>query len=81
MSTFQQFIGRIRLQLQGKNHVVGWSMTPEESVSFIKTRGKMMLTFYGYSGMGYEDKKGMLQIAEKVLLGYSPEKTLVILSV
>lgn len=79
MSAFQQFIGRIRLQLRGKNHVAGWSMTSEEAVSFIKGRGKIMLTFYGYSGMGYEDEKSMLQTARHVLNQYRPEKTLVII--
>jgi len=77
MSRLRQIIGRIRLQLRGKNHVVGWSMTPEEAVSFIKGRGKMVLTFFGYSGMGYEDEEGMLQIAQDVMSHYLPEKTLI----
>jgi hypothetical protein len=38
-----------------------------------------MLTFYGYSGMGYEDEQGMLQTARHVLNQYRPEKTLVII--
>jgi len=79
MSRLRQFIGRIRLQLRGKNHVIGWSMTPEEAVSFIKGRGKIMLTFYGYSGMGYEDEEGMLQTARHVLNQYHPKKTLVVI--
>jgi len=79
MSAFQQFIGHIRLQLRGKNHIVGWGMTPEEAISFIKGRGKIMLTFYGYSGMGYEDEEGLLQTARHVLNQYRPEKTLVII--
>ena len=79
MSALRQIIGRIGLQLLRKNHVVGWSMTPEEAVSFIKGLGKTVLTFYGYSGMGYEDEKGMLQIARGVLSRYSPQTTLVII--
>jgi len=77
MSAFQQFIGRIRLQLRGNNHFVGWNLTPEEAVSFIRGRGKVVLTFFGYSGMGYEDENGMLKIAQDVLSHYLPEKTLV----
>ncbi len=79
MNAFQQIIGHIRLHLRGKNHIVGWGMTPEEAISFIKGRGKIMLTFYGYSGMGYEDEEGMLQTARHVLNQYRPEKTLVII--
>jgi hypothetical protein len=52
-------------------------MKPEEAVSFIKGLGKTMLTFYGFSGMGYEDEQEMLGIARDVLSKYSPETTLV----
>jgi len=79
MNAFQQFIGRIRLQLRGRSHIVGWSMKPEDVVSFIKGRGKIMLTFYGYSGMGYEDEEGMLQTARHILNQYHPKKTLVVI--
>jgi hypothetical protein len=54
-------------------------MEPEEAVSFIRGRGKMTLTFYGYSGMGYEDEQGMLQTVRHVLNQYRPEKTLVVI--
>jgi len=60
LKTFRKFIGRIKLQLRGKNHIVGWNMTSEA-----------VIAFYGYSGMGYEDEKAMLEIARKVLSGYS----------
>jgi hypothetical protein len=36
----------------------------------------MVLTFYGYSGMGYQDEEGMLKTAQQVLSQYRPEKTL-----
>jgi hypothetical protein len=78
MSTFRQLIGRIKLRWRGKNHIVGWSMSPEAAVSFIRSRAKMVLTFYGYSGMGYEDEEGMLKTAREVLSQYRPEKTLVL---
>lgn len=71
-----QFIGRIRLRLRGKNHVVGWSMTPDETVSFFKRQGKIVITFLGYS-VDYQDIGGMLKIVQDVLSKYSPEKTLV----
>jgi len=54
-------------------------MSPEEAVSFIRRRGKVVLTFYGYSGMGYEDEEGMLKLAQEVLAQYRPEKTLVVI--
>ena len=77
MSILRQLIGRIKLQLRGKNHIVGWYMTPEEVIAFFRSQGKTVLTFYGYSGMGYEDEKGMLQVAKEVLSRYSPKTTLV----
>ena len=77
MSTLRQLIGRFRLQLRGKNHIVGWNMTAEEVIAFFLRQRKTVLTFYGYSGMGYEDEKGMLETARKVLSRYSPDTTLV----
>jgi hypothetical protein len=77
MSKLLQLIGRFKLQLRGKNHIVGWNMPPEAVIAFFLRQGKTVLTFYGYSGAGYEDEKGMLEIARKVLSGYSPETTLV----
>lgn len=79
MSGFRHFLGRIKLQLQRRKSVVGWNMTPDEAVSFIRQRGKTVLTFFGYSGMGYEDEHAMLQIARQVLKQYRPEKTLVLI--
>jgi len=79
MNTLRQLINRIKLQWRGKNHIVGWNMSPEEAVSFIRRRGKVVLTFYGYSGMGYEDEEGMLKLAQEVLAQYRPEKTLVVI--
>ena len=67
MSGIQRLLGRIKLQLQGNNHIVGWNMTPDEAVSFIRQRGKTVLTFFGYSGMGYEDEHALLQTARHVL--------------
>jgi len=52
-------------------------MKPEQAVSFIKGMNKTLLTFYGFSGMGYEDEKEMLRIAREMLSKYSPETTLV----
>lgn len=77
MGTFRQLIGRFKLQWRGKNHIVGWNMTAEEVIAFFLRQRKTVLTFYGYSGMGYEDEKAMLEIARKVVSRYSPETTLV----
>ena len=77
MSTLRQLIGRLKLQLRGKNHIVGWNMTAEEVIAFFLRQRKTVLTFYGYSGLGYEDENAMLEIARKVLSEYSPETTLV----
>lgn len=77
MSALRQLIGRFRLQWRGGNHVVGWNMAAEEVIAFFLRQRKTVLTFYGYSGMGYEDEEAMLAIARKVLSGYAPETTLV----
>jgi len=77
MSVLRQLTGRFKLQRRGGNNVVGWSMKPEEAVSFIRMRGKTVLTFFGYSGMGYEDEEGMLQIVQNILSQYLPPKTLI----
>lgn len=77
MNNIRQLIGRVRLQWRGKNHIVGWNMTPEAVIAFFMRQGKTVLTFYGYSGMGYEDENAMLALARKVLSGCSPETTLV----
>ena len=76
MSTLRQFIGRLKLQLRGKNHVVGWNMTPNAAVSFFKRKGKIVITFFGYS-IEYQDKENMFRIVREVLSQYTPEKTLV----
>jgi len=77
MSTLRQLIGQFRLQLRGKNHIVGWNMTAEEVIAFFLRQRKTVITFYGYSGMGYEDEKGMLETSRKVLSRYAAETTLV----
>ena len=77
MSKIQQLVARAKLQFRGRNHVVGWNMKPEEAVAFIKSMGKVLLTFYGFSGLGYEDEQEMLRIAREMLSKYSPETTLV----
>jgi hypothetical protein len=79
MSTLSQLIGRIKLLWRGKNHIVGWNMRPEEAVSFIRSCGKVVLTFYGYSGMGYEDEDAMIGTSREVLSQYRPEKTLIVI--
>src|SRR5258706_3926951 len=77
MSTIRQLISRFKLQLRGKNHIVGSNMTAEAVIAFFLRQRKTVLTFYGYSGMGYEDEKAMFEIARKVLSRYSSETTLV----
>lgn len=73
---FRQQLGRLNLKLRGKNNVIGWDMTPDEARIFFQAQKKKVLTFFGYSSH-YEDEKGMLQIAQEVLSGYSPATTLI----
>lgn len=76
MSTFRQFIGRVRLQLQRKTHIVGWSMTPDNAVLFFEAQGKTVLTFFGYA-VSYENEDDMLRMVRKVLSQFPPETTLI----
>ena len=76
MGGLRQLIGRMKLKLRGKNKVVGWSMTPEQAISFMRRQGKIILTFFGYS-VDYHDKQEMLKIVRETLAQYAPEKTLV----
>ena len=72
----RQLFRCVLIQLRWKNKVVGWGMTPSEATEFIKSMGKTVVTFFGYSS-AYEDEKAMLEIVRKVLSEYSPETTLV----
>ena len=76
MGGFRKFVGLFRLRLRGKHRIVGWSMTPEQAVSFMRRQGKIILTFFGYS-VDYNDKEEMLRIVRETLSQYSPEKTLI----
>jgi len=76
MTTLRQLIGRFKLQWRGKNHIVGWSMKPNEAISFFKRQEKTVVTFFGYS-INYKDEESMLKIVRDVLSQYSPETTLV----
>ena len=77
MIIFHQYFDRVKLQLKRKNHIAGWNMTAHEAATFIRSLRKTVLTFVGYSGMGYEDENAMLQIAREVLSQYSPKTTLI----
>jgi hypothetical protein len=76
MNSLRQFIGRIGLQLRGKNQVIGWKMTPAKARAFFSAQGKTVLTLLGFSA-SYETENIMLQLVKVVLSGYSPETTLV----
>lgn len=76
MNSLRQFIGRTKLRLRRKNQVVGWKMTPAEVRGFFSVQGKTVLTLLGFS-TSYESEDSLLQTVREILLGYSPETTLV----
>jgi hypothetical protein len=76
MNRLRQFMGRIRLQLRGKNQVIGWKMTPEQAHAFFSAQSKTVLTLLGFS-VSYENENNMLHIARVILSGHSPETALV----
>jgi hypothetical protein len=51
--------------------------TQSEIRTFFDDTGKVVLTFVGYSGAGYEDQAAMLASAERVLGEFDPARTLV----
>jgi hypothetical protein len=77
MNKFRRWLNRIKLKVRGKNHIVGWNMKPDEVHAFFKDQERTVLTFFGFSGTGYENESEMLRIVREVLSGYSPEKTIV----
>ncbi len=52
-------------------------VSPTEVKEFFDGRGKLVITFVGYSGAGYEDVEGMLDEARQVLAAHSSEKAIV----
>jgi hypothetical protein len=52
-------------------------VSPKEAKSFFTQRGKIVVTFVGYSGAGYEDAEAMLAEARNALSVHSPQKTIV----
>lgn len=51
--------------------------SPTAAIAFLKSRGKHVLTFLGYSTAGYEDPVAMLEAAAGVLRDADPDRTLV----
>lgn len=76
MNSLRQLVARVRLRLRGKNRIVGWKMTPAEARAFFSAQGKSVLTLLGFSS-SYESEAALLQTVREILLGYSPETTLV----
>jgi hypothetical protein len=76
MNSLRQIIDQIKIQLRGKNRIVGWKMTPAEACGFFSAQGKTVLTLLGFSG-SYESESALLQTVREILLGYSPETTIV----
>jgi len=77
MKSLRRLFGRIKLQLRRKNRVVGWKMTPDEVQAFFSKQGRIVLTFFGFSGTGYENEAEMLQLVREILSGHSSETTIV----
>jgi hypothetical protein len=72
----QQLIGRLKLQLRGKNHIVGWSMTPAQAIAFFKKQEKTVLTFYGYA-VDYQKASEPRITVREILSRHTPRTTLI----
>lgn len=51
--------------------------TPTEISSFFEEQNKIVLTFIGFSGAGYENPEEMLRLARSILEDFDPDKTIV----
>ena len=51
--------------------------TPSDIRAFFKSQGKLVLTFLGYSGAGYEDEAALLRHVNAILDRHSPATTIV----
>ena len=71
-----QFIGRLKLQLRGKNQIVGRNMTPEQTVAFFKKQEKTVLTFYGYA-VDYQKASEPRITVREILSQHVPRTTLI----
>ena len=63
-------------KINSDNRVVGWNMNPQDVNSFIKSLGKRVITFVGYSS-AYEKEEEMLKVVKTVLSEYSPKSHIV----
>ena len=77
MITMSQDLEKVRSQVGKMCHVVGWEMSADEAVAYIKNLNKKVITFFGYSGSGYENTNTMLDVVQRILLNNSPESALV----
>ncbi|OYP35371.1 hypothetical protein [Rhodopirellula sp. MGV] len=49
----------------------------ETAIGMIRNEGKVVVTFCGYSGLGYQNPKRLNRIAEQVLASLDPKRTIV----
>lgn len=49
----------------------------KEIADYFKKQGKTVVTFCGYSGLGYEEPEAMLRHAKEILKQHDPRKTIV----
>jgi len=77
MDPMKQDLEEVRLQVGKICHVVGWEMSADDAMAFMKSLNKTVITFFGYSGSGYENDNAMLDVVSRILLSNSPESALV----
>lgn len=77
MDPIKHDLEKVRSQVGKVCHVVGWEMSAEEALAFMKSLNKTVITFFGYSGSGYENENAMLDVVSRILLSNSPESALV----
>ena len=77
MDPIKHDLEKVRSQVGKVCHVVGWEMSAEEALAFMKSLNKTVITFFGYSGSGYENENAMLDVVSRILLSNSSESALV----
>jgi hypothetical protein len=62
--------------MMDKTKIIGMNMSPAETLAFLRSLGKRVLTFFGYS-VDYENEEAMLAIVKKGLSKIPPDAVLI----
>ena len=77
LSAAAQRIQNVRDHLSPDTRVMGWRLRTDKVLRTFAHLSRDVLTFVGYSGMGYENEAEMLERAAQILANHDPKTTFV----